>query len=279
MEERSQFSIQINVSLPKLGIGASVRNARRSFLMLALIAIAGLLIVQRAGASSNRLSNSPIAAHTFNYQGHLADATGTVLSGHYNMSFTLFDEVEGGNIVWGPEAHSAVPVQNGVFHVAIGSLTDGGVPATIWGAQRYIEIVVDGEAMSPRELVQAVPIAQTALTVVNGGVTQAQAPFAPEVTYDGKWTDLAPITQPKIHIGWFQSGADGMEAHDLSDVFSSVYAVHVTKTRGSNTPVNYRVTDAAGTSTPTPAEVVIHAYNDDGGYLSWEEGMFIVIGR
>ncbi|NHZ72811.1 MAG: hypothetical protein GWP17_06985 [Aquificales bacterium] len=90
------------------------------------------------------------------------------------MSFALWDAASGGSIVWGPESHSAVPVAAGLFNVGLGSQTSGGIPTTTWNGDRYLEITVSGETLSPRELIRSVPIAGMALTVPDGSITLSQ---------------------------------------------------------------------------------------------------------
>ena len=62
---------------------------------------------------------------------------------------------EGANLgriaVWGPESHAAVPVSQGLFGAGLGSQTSGGVPASAWNGDRYLEITVGGETLSPCE--------------------------------------------------------------------------------------------------------------------------------
>ena len=113
-------------------------------------------------------------ATTVNYQGRLADAAGTPLSGDYAMAFALWDAPSGGDLVWGPESHDAVPVSEGLFNVGLGSLTPGGIPTSAWGGDRYLEITVGGETLTPRELIRSVPVAGMALTVPDGAIASAQ---------------------------------------------------------------------------------------------------------
>ena len=113
-------------------------------------------------------------ATTVNYQGRLADAAGAPLSGDYAMAFALWDALSGGNLVWGPESHAAVPVSEGLFNVGLGSLTSGGIPTSAWDGDRYLEISVGGETLTPRELIRSVPIAGMALTVADSAIGSAQ---------------------------------------------------------------------------------------------------------
>ncbi len=105
------------------------------------------------------------SATTVNYQGRLADSDGAPLDDTLGMSFSLWDADTGGSLVWGPESHAAVPVSEGLFSVGLGSQTGGGIPTNVWDGDRYLEISVGGETLSPRELIRSVPIAGMALTL------------------------------------------------------------------------------------------------------------------
>ncbi|RLC78181.1 MAG: hypothetical protein DRJ03_15505 [Chloroflexi bacterium] len=153
-----------------------------------LMLITALILTQNVWArTAQSTANSPgPSATTVNYQGRLADSGGAPLDGSYGMSFALYDAATDGSIVWGPESHTAVPVSDGLFSVGLGSQTSGGIPTNVWDGDRYLEITVGGETLSPRELIRSVPIAGMALTVpddsitmekiVNGAVTQEKAP-------------------------------------------------------------------------------------------------------
>jgi len=112
------------------------------------------------------------SANTVNYQGRLADDAGTALDGSYGMSFALYDAPTDGNLVWGPEAHEAVPVTDGLFSVGLGSVTP--IPTSTWNGDVYLEVTVGGETLEPRELIRSVPIAGMALTVPDGAIASRQ---------------------------------------------------------------------------------------------------------
>jgi len=114
------------------------------------------------------------SATTVNYQGRLANPDGTPVADYtYGMSFALYDAATGGNPVW-TEDHPAVPVSDGLFSVDLGSRTPGGIPTTTWNGDRYLEITVSGETLSPREMIRGVPIAGVALTVPDGAIGTSQ---------------------------------------------------------------------------------------------------------
>ncbi|MCH9032249.1 MAG: hypothetical protein IIB00_08330 [candidate division Zixibacteria bacterium] len=84
-----------------------------------------------------------------NYQGRLTDTPGSPLSGDYEITFTLYDTPSGGASIWS-ETHSAVTVSDGLFAVALGSITpfSSASPA---GNQIWLGITVGSDPeLSPR---------------------------------------------------------------------------------------------------------------------------------
>jgi hypothetical protein len=155
-----------------------------------LLIVLLLILTQQVWANndSQTIVNAPgPSSTTINYQGSLAALDGTPKNGTFGMSFAIYNAASGGSIVWGPENHSAVPVTDGLFNVGLGSQTPSGIPTTVWNGDRYLQISVGGEALTPRELIRSVPVAGMALTVpdgaintshlVNGAVTQEKAPL------------------------------------------------------------------------------------------------------
>ena len=144
-------------------------------------------------------------ATTINYQGRLAGAGGAPLSGSYAMTFALWDAPSGGYLVWGPENHAAVPVSEGLFSVGLGSLTPGGIPTSAWSGDRYLEITVGGETLSPRELIRSVPVAGMALTVPDGAIGSAQITdggvASGDLALDGGTACLSDLAQVSLSAG------------------------------------------------------------------------------
>jgi hypothetical protein len=136
-----------------------------------LLIVAMLLIIQPLWAKPFAAPNAPgPSATTVNYQGYLADSDGNPLDGTYAMEFAIYDDSTGGNLIWGPEEHGTIQVSDGLFSVGLGSETIGGIPTSVWNGDRYLEITVDNEVLSPRELIRSVPIAGMALSVPEGSV-------------------------------------------------------------------------------------------------------------
>ena len=109
-------------------------------------------------------------ATTVNYQGHLEDSDGNPLNDTVSLSFAIYDAAMGGNVIWGPETHTGVNVRDGLFSVGLGTIQP--LSADVWaGGDRYLEIAVNGQTLSPREPIRAVPFAQMAWTVPDGSIT------------------------------------------------------------------------------------------------------------
>ncbi len=95
-----------------------------------------------------------------NFQGRLTNASGTVLSGTYDMSFKLYTALTGGTLIWSETRTTAngnaVTVTNGLFSVLIGEGTAvAGSSATLQAAvtanmNMYMEVTVGAETLTPR---------------------------------------------------------------------------------------------------------------------------------
>lgn len=167
--KRHPFSFEI--PLPKRSFNWPLWLPTPGNIIFTLL-VAGLLIMNQNVWSASTLENTPSSSsNTINYQGRLADSSGNALSGSYNLQFAIYDAATGGNRIWGAESHLNTSVNDGLFSVGLGSQTAGGIPATTWNGDSYLEINVNGEALSPRELIRSVPIAGMALTVPNESVT------------------------------------------------------------------------------------------------------------
>jgi len=94
---------------------------------------------------------------SISYQGQLQQS-GTPFTGTADLEFRLFDQLSGGSQVGPTETRGDWPVDAGLFQVAL----DFG-PSAFDGGQRYLQVSVNGQALSPRSAVQAAPMALYAL--------------------------------------------------------------------------------------------------------------------
>jgi len=94
-----------------------------------------------------------------------------VPDGYVAMTFRLYNADTGGIPLW-EESHTAVPVEDGLFHVLLGSIEPIPVSVLVENSILWLGITVgaDGE-MVPREQVASVPYAMIASTVLDGSIT------------------------------------------------------------------------------------------------------------
>ena len=107
------------------------------------------------------------APNVINFQGRLADSSGAAVpDGNYNMRFLIFEVETGGVSLW--EESQEVAVTDGVYNATLGQCTlcVGNFDAALFsGDDRWLEVWVEGEALSPRQKLASVAYALEADTV------------------------------------------------------------------------------------------------------------------
>ena len=144
-----------------------------------LLLVALMFVVSNTFANPSAATNtvSTTTTTTISYQGHLTNPSGTPVSATVPMNFNLYAAPTGGTAAWTEQRSggNAVPVSNGLFNVALGSVTP--IPVSLLSAPLWLGISVNGDAeMTPREQLASVPYAVIAGSVPDGSITQLQAP-------------------------------------------------------------------------------------------------------
>jgi hypothetical protein len=156
-----------------------VRNAFCKFSCLLTYTIIGIGILDTAAAGD--------VPTLINYQGRLVDANGVPLeTANRDLSLQIFDAPAGGTPVYGPQSMPSTPIVNGYYNVLLGPVDEANparpIEAAFLGAERYLEVRVNGTPMSPRQRILSAPYAIQALNaknadsasgVVAGGITTA----------------------------------------------------------------------------------------------------------
>ena len=134
------------------------------------------------------------------YSGHLTD-NDTPYEGTITAVFTLFDTATGGTQKW-TETHSTVNVNNGLFTVELGSVTD--ITSVLDGKIYYLQVTINGNKMEPRTPFNSVPYAiLSANSNTLGGqtLTQVQSGATPggtSVTYDNSTSGLTATNMQAV---------------------------------------------------------------------------------
>ena len=114
-----------------------------------------------------------------NYQGYLTDTLGNPINnGSLAMIFKIYDAATGGNELWSESR--TVDVDQGIFQVVLGSSNP--IPDSVFtgGTDRWLELIVDGNILSPRTRITSVGYAYTA-------TYSDTAEYARNVTGDNDW--------------------------------------------------------------------------------------------
>ncbi len=99
-----------------------------------------------------------------NYQARLLDAYGRRINDAVTLSFKLYDAATDGNLLWS-ETHQNVVVTDGIYSLELGSITP--VPASVFTQDGvYLELAINNETMSPRQLITSAGQALVARTVM-----------------------------------------------------------------------------------------------------------------
>ena len=101
-----------------------------------------------------------------NFQGRLVSSDATPITTNVSVTFDLYDAVTSGNKI-STETISVTPNSNGAFSVLLGFN-----PSTFDESDRWIEVQVQSETLSPRSRIVSVPYAYRAITAESlaGGI-------------------------------------------------------------------------------------------------------------
>jgi hypothetical protein len=147
----------------------------RGNVLFTLLIVAAFFWVQSIGAFPNNAPRAFTSTGTIAYQGRLANASGSPVTGTYNMLFRLYNASSGGTPLWEEYwmGSNSVSVSNGLFNVMLGSLT--AIPQSVITGNNTLWLGVtvgtDSE-MTPRMQLGSAPFAMQALTVPNESVTR-----------------------------------------------------------------------------------------------------------
>ncbi|RKZ33368.1 hypothetical protein DRQ33_04380 [bacterium] len=105
------------------------------------------------------VSADPAISKYINYQGKITDSTGVAVNDTVSIIFRIYDTPTLGSPLW-TETHPEVGVTRGLFDVILGKITPLDIP---FDTSYFMELIVDGEVLSPRVELNAVPYAFRAL--------------------------------------------------------------------------------------------------------------------
>lgn len=221
-----------------------------------------------------------------NFQGSLLDASKLPRTGNYAMTFRICDSLAGactipcavGNpCLWTEDQN--VAVANGVFSVQLGGVAAID-PAVFGGAARYLEIVVAGETLTPRERLTAgsysfraavadslapdVPVSSIGVTAVYEGAILDGAVTSAKLAGSIPDSKLSQITTAgKVAPGAIADGALGALVRASSVAVNSVNNEAITGLAASKLTGALPAISGASLTGLTPASVGLANVTND----------------
>jgi hypothetical protein len=136
---------------------------------IAVLVLAVALFASGVIASPPTSAGDPPVESKINYQGQLTDDAGNPLNGTYDMEFLFYDSVSGGSQVGITITEDDVEVTNGLFSVKLD------VDQSDFNGQGlWLEVMVEGETLSPRQEILPVPYA---LSLKSGAVIEGNSDY------------------------------------------------------------------------------------------------------
>ncbi len=135
-----------------------------------------VLVCSFVGAQSTNSTQSPVVPPLVKFSGVLTDVNSKVLTGTVGVTFSLYNEAQGGAALW-VETQNVTPDKTGHYSVMLGSTTSQGLPTEVFksGEARWLGVQVQGEVEKPRTLLMSVPYALKAADAETIGGLPASA--------------------------------------------------------------------------------------------------------
>ena len=128
--------------------------------VLFLVCSAVSLCAQQAASAAANAVVPPLVK----FSGVLTDVNSKALTGTVGVTFSLYNEAQGGAALW-VETQNITPDKTGHYSVMLGSTTSQGIPAELFvsGEARWLGVQAQGQTEQPRTLLMSVPYALKAL--------------------------------------------------------------------------------------------------------------------
>lgn len=171
-----------------------------------------VLLISALFATGAALAEPP---NDMAYQGLLRDSGGQPLAGPVNLEVGIWDAAVAGSALY-RESQTGVALQGGVFHILIGtgSILEGVLDANTFSApDRYVEVTVNGETLTPRQAISSAPYALQAATAGTAGVVTTIVTGAGVTAGANGGTGIDTATCPagwKVTGGGMLSGTNGL---------------------------------------------------------------------
>ena len=164
-----------------------------------------MLITLAFGQAINKGGEGRLSPRLLNYQGYLTDTLGNpITTPSASITFSIFDAATSGSLKW-TETQGSVGVDKGIFHVLLGGVSP--IPDSVFkaGADRWLELSIGGQALSPRTRIVSAPYAYSASFADTALYARNYAP-------DNDWVRGTPdsVLYTANQLGLARGGAGNM---------------------------------------------------------------------
>jgi len=124
----------------------------RLFVTLTVVTLAFAIVAYGAIRPTQLLAVNPLD-DAITYQGRLTAPDGSPRSGEHTIRFLIYDSLSGGSSLW-DSGEMLIQVDNGLVNAQLNVQH-----ADFAGQARWLEVIVEGETLSPRQAIRPTPYA------------------------------------------------------------------------------------------------------------------------
>ncbi|MEZ4645092.1 MAG: hypothetical protein R3E31_20555 [Chloroflexota bacterium] len=154
--------------------GRNGRILRALLLIVILVGSMFVLVINAAGQEDRATAPENPSGNTYgtylpaemSYQGQLVNASGQPQIGTYNMQLAIYGPPPTSTLRYS-EIQTVATDQEGLFNVMIGAVQPG-LDAALAGGDAWLQVLVNGDLLTPLQPIGTVPYAQYAQKLVGG---------------------------------------------------------------------------------------------------------------
>jgi hypothetical protein len=180
---------------------------RTLWLCLMLAVCFSSLCAQQYTAAASPAGTGAAIPMMVNFTGTLTDSSSKPLTGTVGVTFSLYNDQEGGSPLW-LETQNVAPDASGRYSVILGSATSQGLPADLFtsGQARWLGVQAQGQAEQSRVMLLSVPYA------LKAGDAQ---------TVGGRPASAFALATPNSNSGSTTTSTDVVNSHRIETVGGS----------------------------------------------------------
>lgn len=220
--------------------------------------------------------------HDIEYKGRLTDSVGAPLSGPVSLSMRIYDVIAGGFPLYAEDHPNVVVDDLGAFSVKLGAgsaVLGAFDPSLFSGVNRYIEVVVGGDVLAPRQALGSVPWALVAEdvffdptnnigTAINDAQSTADSALSAAGTAAAGHTVDTTLNQSEVDAFVSNNGySTGAHTTDTNTQLSNAQVLASELSNGNTIEAEFAVLQLQVNSLVAAVIALENSQNSGGGYV------------